>query len=145
MKWKGYDDGDNTWEPIENLTGSKEALMKFYQLRLKERRKNRGTEVPPNPSDFEELADVEDLNLEDPGSDDDFKPEEPKSESDSEPEPEPSSESDRKSESEEEEGSDFEEKEKTKKGKGKKATPAKASAFTKLMSNRGNQGLSSLL
>ena len=47
--------------------------MKFYQLRLKERRKNRGVEVPPNPSDFEELADVEDLNLEDPGSDDDFK------------------------------------------------------------------------
>ena len=31
VKWKGYDDKDNTWEPLRNLTNCRQALRDFHQ------------------------------------------------------------------------------------------------------------------
>ena len=31
MKWKGYDDSDNTWEPLINLSNASEYVAEFEQ------------------------------------------------------------------------------------------------------------------
>ena len=31
VKWKGYDEGSNSWEPEENLENSPEAVEEFYE------------------------------------------------------------------------------------------------------------------
>ena len=36
VKWKGYDDKDNTWEPAENFNSP--ALIQVYEDGIKERR-----------------------------------------------------------------------------------------------------------
>ena len=37
VSWAGYDDSENTWEPVEHLEGAGEKLKEFYQKRLAER------------------------------------------------------------------------------------------------------------
>lgn len=37
VKWLGYDDSTNTWEPIQNLDTCEELLKEFYTKRLSER------------------------------------------------------------------------------------------------------------
>ena len=37
VKWIGYDESDNTWEPIGNLEECKEKLKEFYHQRIKDR------------------------------------------------------------------------------------------------------------
>lgn len=53
VKWIGYPESQNTWEPLEHLE-CHEKLKEFYALRLKEREKalpgrKRFLEVPPDP------------------------------------------------------------------------------------------------
>ena len=31
VKWEGYDEGSNTWEPQENLNNAEEAVAEFYK------------------------------------------------------------------------------------------------------------------
>ena len=50
MKWKGYPESQNTWEPLEHLE-CHEKLKEFYALRLKEREK-----ALPGRYDFSILA-----------------------------------------------------------------------------------------
>ena len=38
MKWIGYPESQNTWEPLEHLE-CHEKLKEFYAIRLKEREK----------------------------------------------------------------------------------------------------------
>ena len=40
MKWKGYTEDYNTWEPIENLGGFPEMLEEFEKILKEEDRKN---------------------------------------------------------------------------------------------------------
>ena len=50
VKWKGYPESQNTWEPLEHLE-CHEKLKEFYALRLKEREK-----ALPGRYDFSILA-----------------------------------------------------------------------------------------
>ena len=31
VKWKGYPDSENSWEPLENIKNASEAIAKFHQ------------------------------------------------------------------------------------------------------------------
>ena len=33
MRWKGYDESDDTWEPEENLRGCRDAILTFFDQR----------------------------------------------------------------------------------------------------------------
>jgi hypothetical protein len=46
IKWKGYDNSENTWEPIENLTGCKQ-LLEEYQARNSATTETRTTRTRP--------------------------------------------------------------------------------------------------
>ena len=37
VKWIGYEESENTWEPIGNLEECKEKLKEFYHQRIKDR------------------------------------------------------------------------------------------------------------
>ena len=37
VKWKNWDDSNNTWEPTQNLMGCGEKLKEFYVKRVAER------------------------------------------------------------------------------------------------------------
>ncbi|KAA0193667.1 hypothetical protein HAZT_HAZT010108 [Hyalella azteca] len=37
VRWKGYGSSDDTWEPLENLTGCEEILLSFIRSRMVER------------------------------------------------------------------------------------------------------------
>ena len=37
VKWKGWPESDNTWEPIGNLEECKDKLKEFYHQRIKDR------------------------------------------------------------------------------------------------------------
>ena len=37
MKWKNWDESNNTWEPTQNLVGCGEKLKDFYFKRVAER------------------------------------------------------------------------------------------------------------
>lgn len=39
VKWKGYDDSDNTWEPRKNLTHAAELLKEFEAARKTEKKR----------------------------------------------------------------------------------------------------------
>jgi hypothetical protein len=39
VKWKGYDEKDNTWEPVKHLTNCRRLITKFHQ-------RKRGTKAP---------------------------------------------------------------------------------------------------
>lgn len=47
VKWKGYDDSENSWEPIENLSTCQEAIDEFNES-LKKKRK-----IPESSSESE--------------------------------------------------------------------------------------------
>ena len=54
VKWIGYDESDNTWEPIGNLEECRDNLKEFYHQRIKDREsatpvRKRQLEVPPDP------------------------------------------------------------------------------------------------
>ena len=38
VKWKGYPDSENTWEPIQNLTNCKQLLQEFHEIRKRNKR-----------------------------------------------------------------------------------------------------------
>lgn len=65
VKWIGYPESQNTWEPLEHLECS-EKLKDFYALRLTEREKalpgrKRFLEVPPDPrTNFERASETAD-------------------------------------------------------------------------------------
>lgn len=42
VKWKGYESDENTWEPEENLTGSKSLIKKFEQEESEKQAKGKG-------------------------------------------------------------------------------------------------------
>jgi transposase InsO family protein/murein DD-endopeptidase MepM/ murein hydrolase activator NlpD len=46
IKWKGYDNSENTWEPVENLTGCKQ-LLEEYQARNSATTETRTTKARP--------------------------------------------------------------------------------------------------
>ena len=41
IKWKGYSASDNSWEPEDNVQGSKELLEEFWKRNPKQRKPNK--------------------------------------------------------------------------------------------------------
>lgn len=66
VKWLGWDDSQNTWEPLSNLTTCDEKLRQFYTKRVADREaapsaKKRYFEVPPDPrTNFERRSELAD-------------------------------------------------------------------------------------
>ena len=46
LKWKGYEDSENTWEPVENLDCAE--LIEAFEKSLKEGRDGAGAAAAPN-------------------------------------------------------------------------------------------------
>lgn len=62
VKWRGWGDEENTWEPEDNLE-CREALVKFYNQRVEQRAQSTGVEkrllpLPPDPRDKDDLREL---------------------------------------------------------------------------------------
>lgn len=60
LKWKGYDDADNTWEPVENLDC--EALLQEFEKKISKSKKKRKRIIEPDDQSESESPSVSTSN-----------------------------------------------------------------------------------
>eukprot|EP00088_Acartia_fossae_P068772 TRINITY_DN8795_c0_g1_i4.p1 TRINITY_DN8795_c0_g1~~TRINITY_DN8795_c0_g1_i4.p1 ORF type:complete len:738 (-),score=180.02 TRINITY_DN8795_c0_g1_i4:264-2477(-) len=63
VKWLGWPEDQNTWEPIDNLQSCREKLVDFYNERVEARKTATGSEkrklaLPPDPRESGDLRDL---------------------------------------------------------------------------------------